>query len=254
MSTQPQIDANRANAQFSTGPNTAEGRAKVAANGLTHRLNASQETLFAAQPDLEEAYRTLAHKLRKDCQPDSSIEEETFQLYAWSLFQAKRAQRLELSTENRWLEDPDDSKRFSQMERVIKLAVTQARRATQALNELRRLQRDRFAAYEVYAEHCVMGKDVQIPKSLPVADIRKTDLGRTNPNYLAQFLLYQTKEVKDKAKEMLQEAKEKAKTKANQAKLTNEQTKPKFDPNTNPFAEMSIEQLLKIAKDAGIRP
>ena len=135
------------------------------------------------------------------------------------------------------------------MERVKKMAAALERRADKSMNELRNLQRDRFAAYEVYAEHCVMGKDVNIPKSLPVADIRKSDMGRTNPNYLAQFLLYQTKEVKDKAKEMLQEAKDKAKSKANQSKLTNEQSKPNCE---NPFAAMSIEQLLKIAKDAGL--
>ena len=51
---------------------------------------------------------------------------------------------------------------------------------------------------------------------------------------------------------MLQEAKDKAKSKANEAKLTNEQSKPNFDPQTNPFAAMSIDQLLKIAKDAGL--
>ncbi len=52
-----------------------------------------------------------------------------------------------------------------------------------------------------------MGNDVPIPKSLPTAEIRKSDMGRTNPNYIAQFLLYQTKDVKDKAKEMLAAAK-----------------------------------------------
>ena len=242
MSTENQIEANRANAQYSTGPTSAAGKAKVATNRLTHGLNSSPETLFAAHPDQEDAYRTLAYKLRKDCQPDTAIEDETFQLYAWSMFQAKRAQPLESLSQDRWLEDPDSAPRFSQMERTMKLAAMLERRASRALKELRQLQKDRFAAYEVYAEHCVMGKDVNIPKSLPVAEIRRTDLGRTNPNYLAQFLLYQTKDVKDKAKEMLKEAKIKADS-------SNEQFKPN---SQNPFAEMSIEQLLKIAKDAGL--
>ncbi len=35
------------------------------------------------------------------------------------------------------------------------------------------------------------------------ADISKSDMGRTNPNYPAQFLVYQNKEVKDNAKGML---------------------------------------------------
>ena len=57
------------------------------------------------------------------------------------------------------------------------------------MRELRMLQRDRFAAYEVYAEHCIIGKDVQIPKSILTAEIRKSDLQKPDPNYLAQFLL-----------------------------------------------------------------
>ncbi len=206
-----------------------------------------------ATPGLEEQHRAFTLKLRKDCQPDSHLEEETFQRYAWAAFQVVRCRKLETATEDLWIDNPESAQHFSQMERVKKMAAALERRADKSMNELRQLQRDRFAAYEVYAEHCVMGKDVQIPKSLPVADIRKSDMGRTNPNYLAQFLLYQTKEVKDKAKEMLQEAKDKAKSKANEAKLTNEQSKPNFDPNTNPFAAMSIEQLLKIAKDAGLK-
>jgi len=73
MTTDKQIEANRANAQNSTGPNTAAGKAKVATNGLTHGLNSNPETLFAAHPDQEEAYRVLAQKLPKDCQPETAI-------------------------------------------------------------------------------------------------------------------------------------------------------------------------------------
>ncbi len=239
MSTDKQLAANRANGQLSTGPTTAEGKAKVAANGLTHGLNCTPETLFAAHPDQEEAYRALAQKLRKDCQPETAIEDETFQLYAWSMFQAKRAQHIEMLGQDRWLKDPDDAKKFSQMERTMKLAAMLERRAARALNELRKLQRDRFAAYEVYAEHCVMGKEVNIPKSLPTADIRKTDLGHTSPNYIAQFLLYQTKEVKDTAKQMLKDAKSKPNS-------------PAPSTEENPFASLSIEELLRIAKQTGL--
>ncbi len=239
MSTEKQIEANRANAKLSTGPNTAEGRARAAQNSFTHGLNSSPESLFAAHPEQEEAYRALAQKLRKDCQPETAIEDETFQLYAWSMFQAKRAQHIEMLGQDRWLEDPDDAKKFSQMERTMKLGAMLERRASRALNELRKLQRDRFAAYEVYAEHCVMGKEVNIPKSLPTADIRKTDLGHTSPNYIAQFLLYQTKEVKDTAKRMLKDAK----NKPNQATPAN---------GENPFANLSIEELLRIAKETGL--
>jgi hypothetical protein len=40
MSSQKQVDANRLNAQKSTGPRTPEGRAAVRLNGVTHSLSA----------------------------------------------------------------------------------------------------------------------------------------------------------------------------------------------------------------------
>ncbi len=148
MSTYKQIEANRANAQLSTGPNTAAGKAKAAANGLTHGLNSNPESLFAAHPDQEQAFQTLAHNLRKDCQPATAIEEQTFQLYAWSLFQAKRAQRFQLLSQDRWLKDPTDARKFTQMERTMKLGAMLERRAGRALTELRKLQRDRLVEYK----------------------------------------------------------------------------------------------------------
>ena len=244
MSTTKQVFANRLNALRSTGPITPEGQRAAAVNSVTHGLAAAPETLFAAQPAEEFAFNELARRLRRDCVPDSELEEEAFQQYAWSTFQARRARVHETLTENRWLEDPDDSKRFSQMERTLKLGAMLERRASKALKQLQNLQRDRFAAYEVYAEHCVMGNDVPIPKSLPTAEIRKSDMGRTNPNYIAQFLLYQTKDVKDKAKEMLAAAKIK------QAKMkeTNE-----ANPPANPLYKLSMDELMALAKAAGIK-
>ncbi len=209
MSTNNQIAANRANAQNSTGPTTAVGKAKVAANAL----NSNPETLFAAKPEDAEAFRALSQKLRRDCVPEFDLEEAAFTRFAWANFQLTRARCWE------------------------ELAAPE-RRADKAMHELRQLQKDRIAAYEVYAEHCVMGKDVHIPKSLPTAELRRTDLARTSPNYLAQFLLYQTKEVKDTAKRMLKEAK----------------SKPNPEPPSgdNPFANPSIEELLRIAKQTGL--
>ncbi len=239
MSTENQIAANRANAQNSTGPTTAEGKARVAKNGLSHGLNSNPETLFAAKPEEAEAFRALSQKLRKDCVPESDLEESAFQRYAWSSFQIIRARRWEELAEDRWLANPDDAKSFSHLERTLKMAAALERRADKSMHELRQLQKDRIAAYEVYAEHCVMGKEVHIPKSLPTAELRRTDLARTSPNYLAQFLLYQTKEVKDTAKQMLKDAKSKANA-------------PAPSTEENPFASLSIEELLRIARQTGL--
>ncbi len=243
MSTENQIAANRANAQLSTGPTTAAGKAKAATNGLTHGLNSTPETLFAARPQEAEAFRALSQKLRRDCVPESDLEDAAFTRFAWANFQLTRARLWEELAEDRWLSSPDDAKSFSHLERTLKMAAALERRADQTMRELRQLQKDRIAAYEVYAEHCVMGKEVNIPKSLPTAELRRTDLARTSPNYLAQFLLYQTKEVKDTAKRMLKEAKIKANS-------PDEQSKANF--GDNPFANLSIEELLRLAKQTGL--
>ncbi len=110
MSTDQQIAANRANAQQSTGPATSAGKAKVAANGLTHGLNATPEILFAANPEHAEAYRAYAQKLRRDCVPESELEDAAFQRYAWAMFQATRARHWEEFAEVRWMASPEDSK------------------------------------------------------------------------------------------------------------------------------------------------
>ncbi|WP_155121213.1 hypothetical protein [Bryobacter aggregatus] len=228
MATEKQVLANQANAKKSTGPKSNAGKAKSSCNSLGHGLSALPSTLFATNPEAEQSYKTGTLKLRRDCQPDSELEETAFQRYAWATFQAKRARQMESLTQDRWLESPDDAQRFSQMERTQKMAAAYERRAGKALQELRLLQKDRFAAYEVQAEHCAMGRDVPIPKTLPVAQLRTMNLQRTNPNYLAQFLLYQTDEVKDTAKQMLDEAK------------------------VNPLASLTPEQLRKLARDIGL--
>ena len=69
----------------------AAGKAKVAANGFTHGLNSNPKTLFAAKPEEAEAFRALSQKLRRDCVPESDLEEAAFIRFAWANFQLTRA-------------------------------------------------------------------------------------------------------------------------------------------------------------------
>ena len=60
MSSQSQIDANRANAQHSTGPKTAEGKAAVSQNNLHHGLTGRFQVLhWENQNDYDELLQAL---------------------------------------------------------------------------------------------------------------------------------------------------------------------------------------------------
>ena len=128
MSTSAQIEANRANAQKSTGPTSAEGRAASSRNSVSHGLSASPNTLFASDTEAQNNFAQHIQKLRTDCLPEGTLEEETFRRYAFATFQINRAQALELQAQDRWVNEPDHPTWFSQMERFIKLGALQERR------------------------------------------------------------------------------------------------------------------------------
>ena len=67
---------------------------------------------------------------------------------------------------------------------------------TDTLNELRKLQRDRFAALEVQGEIYAYGKEVTFSKVLPIADLRTRNLNNTSAGLIAISLLATTEEAK----------------------------------------------------------
>ena len=196
MSSDAQIAANRANAQQSTGPTSPVGRSTSSRNAVSHGLSATPNTLFASDTEAQNNFAQHLQKLRKDCLPEGALEEETFRRYAFATFQINRAQALELQAQDRWINEPENTTWFSQMERFIKLGALQERRADKALNELRKLQRDRFAALEVQCEIYAYGKELSFSKVLPIADLRTQDLSKTSAGLIALSLLATTEEAK----------------------------------------------------------
>ena len=167
---------------------------------LTHGLNASPDALFASGTEAQTNFAQHIQKLRKDCLPEGTLEEETFRRYAFATFQINRAQALELQAQDRWVNEPDNNTWFSHMERFIKLGALQERRADKSLNELRKLQRDRFAALEVQGEIYAYGKEVTFSKVLPIADLRTHNLYKTSAGLIAISLLATTEEAKQIAR------------------------------------------------------
>ena len=72
MSSLKQIEANRLNAQKSTGPKTPEGKAASCRNALKHGFTAEQLLL---PNESKEEYEELAAQLREEYQPTNPTEE-----------------------------------------------------------------------------------------------------------------------------------------------------------------------------------
>ena len=92
MSTQSQIDANRRNAQLSTGPQTAEGKQISSANALRHGLASAKVLLSHEDPA---AFDELKNSLLDEYRPTSTVEHELVSLLANATWRLKRAQRVE---------------------------------------------------------------------------------------------------------------------------------------------------------------
>src|SRR6267154_1117602 len=90
MSSPAQITANQANAQFSTGPRTPEGKSAVAQNAVSHGLTARH---LVIRPDEHEEFTTLQDSLLAELDPQGAIEAVTFHELihaAWCLHRFRR--------------------------------------------------------------------------------------------------------------------------------------------------------------------
>ncbi len=73
MATQAQIDANRQNAQKSTGPRTPEGKAVSSRNSLLHGLTAEKHFLDGEDPA---DFALLAEQFRAEWKPDGPTQDQ----------------------------------------------------------------------------------------------------------------------------------------------------------------------------------
>ena len=84
------LEANRLNAQKSTGPRTEEGRARSAQNARTHGLTAST---LPAPVRANESFQTLAAAMREAFAPTGILEDDIVERVIqarWNLFVAER--------------------------------------------------------------------------------------------------------------------------------------------------------------------
>ena len=140
MVSESQLNANRENAQHSTGPITPEGKAAVRFNALRYGLRA--ESLIIPGEDPEE-YAALWEQLEAEWQPQTATERILLSQMASAEWMTRRAVR----AESRIYPQPMPPERqLALLERVSAYRTRLERSFANAMRDLERLQQKRRAS------------------------------------------------------------------------------------------------------------
>ena len=163
MSSSAQIDANRANAQLSTGPVTPDGKARVSRNALKHGLTSQR---LVVRPDEEEEFAALRDSLAAEIEPETALEAVAFDELLHAAWNLRRFRRLEAEASQGTLEDLKNPDTSALLDRLGRYQARAQRAYSRALAELRSLQTNR----------CLRGAsmDHELAATLPaLADIER---------------------------------------------------------------------------------
>jgi hypothetical protein len=143
MASPAQILANQANAQLSTGPKSAEGKARSARNATKHGFHA----IPALQPEDRDRFLQFEADLREAVYPEGGLEEGAFlQLRdaAWRLEELRRQVNALFAEQTQ--SDPLESEDFEILQNQAKRARAAAEMSLyRALRTLEELQTTRLA-------------------------------------------------------------------------------------------------------------
>jgi hypothetical protein len=165
--TDAQLAANRANAQESTGPRTAAGKARSSANAVSFGLFSARGFVRPEEAALWEDFR--AGVLAELC-PESLLEESFAQEILHGMWRLRRCALAEESLAS--AADPQESGQAS-VDRARAQAASTVRRATA---ELRRLQTERSLRPELGATKGLVSSDARV--RILGADARRRLLAR----------------------------------------------------------------------------
>jgi hypothetical protein len=128
--------------------------------------------------------------LRAKCFPKGACEEEAFDAYSSASHQSKEMRVIERQLKHLLMADPTSEKILKQFEGVQRLGQCYERRARQAFESLRKLQRDRIVAHAI-TEDLVSHKATPppIPASLPLAAMQRSKMHANKPLYMGVLLL-----------------------------------------------------------------
>ena len=139
MATVAQSVANQANAQHSTGPRTAAGKARVSHNAIRHGLTARH---LVVRDDEREEFAAFQDSLLAEIDPQGAIETVTFHELlhaAWNLQRFRRIEA-ELAASGDPFSDPQTA---ATADRLARYQARTQRAYYRAIHELRTLQTNR---------------------------------------------------------------------------------------------------------------
>jgi hypothetical protein len=147
MSTAAQIDANRINAESSTGPRTEAGKATSSQNAVSHGLFATRDFI---RPGEEEAYSELDSMAEEQFSPRGLLECTLVDEIVRAMWRLRRCGQIEasfvnaLATESGPILDPMQNEAIARLQNSVDRARAQSHRLLhRCTQELRRLQTER---------------------------------------------------------------------------------------------------------------
>ncbi len=140
MASPAQITANQANAHFSTGPRTADGKARVAQNAVRHGLTARHPVI---RDDEHKEFAALHRSLSQELDPQGVLETLVFQEILHAAWNLQRFSRIEAEVSTGAAEDFSDPKITPVLDRLARYQARAQRAFYKAQAELRVLQTNR---------------------------------------------------------------------------------------------------------------
>lgn len=119
MSTLAQIEANRENATYSTGPKSPEGKALIRRNALKHGLLSKEVVIQDGEGKENKAeFRTLLHSLWDYLQPEGPVEEILVERIATSYWRLRRVLKCEVGEIRKQLDSASYRELFNRADQV----------------------------------------------------------------------------------------------------------------------------------------
>ena len=140
MASQAQILANRQNAQLSTGPATAPGKARSSQNARKHGLTAA---VLIVRDDEREAFASLEASRATQLAPQGALEEIVFNQLLHAAWNQRRLRRLEAELFHHNLDPLADPAQAPTLDRYARYQARFDRAFHRALRELKALQNGR---------------------------------------------------------------------------------------------------------------